>query len=129
MTQSLSIDEEYALARKLAKSFGDLITLLKSRARKQGISREMIADHLEWSPEDVAEVEGLGGDPTISMVQDYARATGAEVAFTVRQYAFTERQYISQPVVGKLRSVTAPARASKHGSAWDDHILRVDVDV
>ncbi|NMM89635.1 hypothetical protein B2J88_35760 [Rhodococcus sp. SRB_17] len=90
MTQALSVDEEYALARRLAKNFGDLIGLLKSRARKQGISREQIAMHLEWTIEDVIEVESLGGNPTLSMIQDYARATGADVTFDVRQYVPSE---------------------------------------
>ncbi|RYE40739.1 MAG: hypothetical protein EOP24_39730 [Hyphomicrobiales bacterium] len=104
MTQNLGLDDEYALARKLARNFGNMLELLKSRARKQGISPERIAQHLDWSIEDVAEVEAPGADPTLSMVQDYARATGAIVKIEVSQY-------FANPIpIAKVRNL--PVRSS-----------------
>ncbi|BDB59565.1 helix-turn-helix domain-containing protein [Rhodococcus sp. RDE2] len=86
MTNHLTRDGEYALAGRLAEEFVEMVTALKSRARKLGISPQQIADHLDWSLEDVHEVESPFGDPSISMLQDYARATGAMISIEVSNF-------------------------------------------
>ncbi|WP_157788838.1 helix-turn-helix domain-containing protein [Rhodococcus rhodochrous] len=86
MTNHLTTDGEYALAGELAQEFMEMVTALKSRARKLGISPQQVADHLDWSLEDVQEVESPFGDPSLSMVQDYARATGAIISIEISNY-------------------------------------------
>lgn len=120
MTQHLSLEDEYILARRLAKNFGNMTDRLATRARKLGISQDSIAAHLDWAIEDVRDVECADSDPSLSMIQDYARATGAEIRIEVLQYN-TERP--SVPLVHSL-----PVRVTRTVQ-WDSEVERVVLGV
>lgn len=66
-----------------ATAAGNLMATLVAYRRAIGLGDAQVASYLRWGRDALEDFERLGGDPTISALQRYARALGLRVDFIV----------------------------------------------
>jgi transcriptional regulator with XRE-family HTH domain len=65
-----------------AAAFADLITELVAHRKERGLTQKQVAASMETTQSAVSDFERIGGNPTLSTMQSYARAVGLRLQFS-----------------------------------------------
>lgn len=76
-------DPEVKAARRDAADLANLIESLVLARKDRGLTQADVAARMETTQSTVSSFERIGGNPTISTIQKYARAVGARTRMTV----------------------------------------------
>lgn len=77
-------DHAASLAIEDAEEFANLIESFVELRKTLGLSQNEVARRAECSQSAVSDFERIGGNPTISTIQRFARALGASVPLRLR---------------------------------------------